>query len=704
MTTRAYPAGKWEKWKKTEPARLASYVNPGAVTHEFGSLGATFAQRSADLREAVRQVYNHLAAQNLPYETSLIDFEDYHEAEQIIRPPADVATEGGNCLELSLLFAGMCAAHKLRPLLVLLKNHALVAVWLGGDLEATWTTGRPAASDFRITSGGVGNLQSGTEALRNNLTELVEEGVYALVDCTGFARSGPAGAGTFPLTFDAAVAHGLAETCSRELVNIVDIAFLWRHRLHCPYPVPAASCTADAAVPSSPSYLRVSAVGSRALAYALDAAAEVIPQVGELLEQPGWSRQDISRLLDTLAGVAQCSERTHLVRLARGLDLALDAGAFITTWMPQAATGAALRRALLATTVGLRGIDPQGLSEHLDTVILRRPASDTEGRTALLGFVLRLAVEAGIDTEDQAFSTWCQDGGYDIGQANIMREKITAEIQPRDRRLLVHLRGECVSDWPEEGMAWLLDEATGQPVAECSPLSCEASAEGVAALLDEVLEWVHDLPEAQLLHRVDIAMPAPTLLCWRAEETDVGARLGAHHEVVVHWGERLRPPQHLRRLVRQARYRLRHIEQQNQVSGYVGWVSADLAHDQAVFNEELRKNTYPGALGLRFPPTGQKDQFEMLLAQFPILLWPEQAVPRWDAVEEIVRDEWVKLPGGFTTAYRTAWACRQDDEIPPLAMLRAVWDDHHWLDFCHTMSTHRAGIAPASGAGTGGHR
>ncbi|MFI1028378.1 hypothetical protein [Streptomyces sp. NPDC020951] len=704
MTTQAYPAGRWEKWKKTEPARLASYVNPHDVTCRFGSLGATFAQRSADLREAARQIYDHLAAQNLPYETSRMDFESYHEAEQIIRPPGDLSTHGGNCLELSLLFAGMCAAHKLRPLLVLLRNHALVAVWLGGDLDETWSTGRPAARDYQITSNGLGNLQGGAGNLRDKLAELVVEGAYLLVDCMGFAQSGPAGAGTFPLTFDAAVERGLDETRNRELVNIVDIAFQWRHRLHRPYPVPTTPATAAVAVPSEPHNLGVSALGSQALTSTLATAAEAIPQLNEYLDQPEWSRPAIRRLLGTLAEVPQCLERTHLLRLAQGLDLAIDAGAFIARWMPQAALGAAVRRAVLASTVGLGGLDPQGLAEHLDVVVLRRPDGDPEGRTALLGFVLRLAVEAGIDSDDQAFRTWCTEGGYDIGKASILRSTVLAESRPRDRRLLVHLRGDRTHDWPDEGMAWLLDEATGESVAECSPLSCEPSAEGVAALLDEVLDWVDGLPEDPFPHRVDIAMPTRTLLCWRAEEADVGTRLGAHHEVVVHWGERLRPPQHLRRLIRQARHRLRHIEERNQVSGCVGWVTAELADDQSAFHEELLKNTYPGALGLRFAPTGQEDQFEMLLAQFPIVLWPEQAAPEWSAIEEIVRDEWVRLPGGFTKAYRTAWACPQDDQIPPLAMLRAVWDDRPWLDFCRTMSRHRVGIAPAGGAATGGHR
>ncbi|MER5790531.1 hypothetical protein [Streptomyces sp. NPDC001980] len=717
MTGPEHAAGRWEKWKKTEPARLSSYVNPEAVARRFGSLGPTHAQRSADLRHAVRQVYDHVVGQKLPYETATIDSTGFHEAEQVIRPPAAMMTEGGNCLELSLLFAGMCIRHKLRPLVVLLDDHALAAVWLGGDLDAAWPHGRPAPGDHLIMSQGVANQKLSVVDLRGNLLRLVEQGTYLLVECTGFAHSGDFGAGAGQLTFEQAVAAGADRVARGNLTNVVDIAFHHRHGLYRPYAAPEPSFLPDTAaaeaVPESETETtqdpQLSPIGSRALAAALRSAAETLPQLNALLDRSRWSRPDLGRLLDSLGAAPPGPERDHLLCLAQGLDHAVDVGSFITAWMPRAATAVGLRRALLACVSGLGGVTPQGLSEHLDTVVLRRPVTDVDGRASLLGFVLRLATEAGIDTDNPEFDAWCQQSGYDIGEANALRQKAMAQARARHRRLLIHLRGDPARDWPEEGRAWLLDEMTDdttgrtteKATAEHPSLRCAPSADGVAALLDEVLDWVHDLPDITLLHRVDIAMPARTLLCWRAEEADVGSRLGAHHDVVLHWGDRMHPPQHLRGLARAARYRLYHIDVQDQVSGCLDWVAADMVDNQSAFEENLRKDVYPGALGLRSAPIGQEDLFEALLAQFPILLWPERAVSAWVPIEETVREQWVNLPGGFTTAYKTAWSC-PEDEVPPLARLRAVWDDHHWLTFCRTIGRHRAGIALADSAGLGG--
>lgn len=129
--------------------------------------------------------------------------------------------------------------------------------------------------------------------------------------------------------------------------------------------------------------------------------------------------------------------------------------------------------------------------------------------------------------------------------------------------------------------------------------------------------------------------------------------------------------------------------------GAIDWVDPGAADARADFEERLRKNEYRGALGLRFVPDGRESLFEALVAQFPILLWPDRTVSEWTAVEEDVRDRWVTLPGGFTEAYRAAWT-RADDAAPPLAGLRAVWDDRPWLAFCRTTGTHTAGIGTAA--------
>ncbi|MFE3456019.1 hypothetical protein ACFXKD_00635 [Nocardiopsis aegyptia] len=461
---------------------------------------------------------------------------------------------------------------------------------------------------------------------------------------------------------------------------------------------PESSSAADSSGPVPRKNLQLSPVGRDALAAALRDSTQTIPQLSSFLERSEWSRSDLGQLIEVLNGVTECLEteclvRDHLLCLVQGLDLAVDAREFVTTCMPQAATARALRRALLASTNDLPQAAPKGLSEHLETAVLRRPANDTHGRTTLMDLVLRLALEADVDTHDQAFGAWCQNSGYDVGELNSLRHQLTSQDRAERCRLLVHLRGDPDHDWPCEGTAWVFKGGNQEPLAEYPSLRCEPSTDGVAILVDEVLEWAHDLPDVTLLERVHIAVPARTLLCWRAEETDVGVMLGADHEVVVHWGGRLRPSKHLRSLVRHALYRLKRIEQHHQVYGAVDWVSLE----ESEFMENIKKGTYRGPLGLRCTPIGQEDLFEALLAQFPIMLWPEQTVPEGDEVEQAVEHEWVTLPGGFTGAYRTAWTCAQE-QVPPLARLRAVWDDRHWLTFCRTLSKHRAGIASPSGA------
>ena len=51
---------------------------------------------------------------------------------QFIRKPNEILSgnKEGTCLDLALLFCGLCLGHKLLPIFVLLENHALVAISL----------------------------------------------------------------------------------------------------------------------------------------------------------------------------------------------------------------------------------------------------------------------------------------------------------------------------------------------------------------------------------------------------------------------------------------------------------------------------------------------------------------------------------------------------------------------------------------------
>ncbi|WP_405982908.1 hypothetical protein [Streptomyces sp. NBC_00158] len=428
-------------------------------------------------------------------------------------------------------------------------------------------------------------------------------------------------------------------------------------------------------------------------------AAAAHPALAARLDPPRRTLAELVRVLDTTDTAPEGPELRRLREVAGALALALDAHAFIAAWMPQAAHPAALRRALLDCVADTPGLRPGGLAEHLDAAVLHRPVDDPDGRATLLRFVVRLAATAGLDTGDDAFTDWCHRAGQDLATAELLHRRFRNLADDARRRLVVHLRGTTpADDRPGSADAWLLDDR-GRPTHTRPTTPCGPDPDGLADTLADILDWADGVLGTALLHRVDIALPAPTLLHWRPEEADVGIRLGAHHQVVLHWGARIHPPGHLRRLSRQAAYRLRHVEDGGDaVYGSVDWVDPATAGNREDFEERLGRNDYPGALGLRFAPADPDPdhQFEALLARFPILMWQDRAVTAWPAVEEEVRDRWVTLPDGFTHAYRTAWTCAED-AAPPLARLRAVWDDGHWLAFCRTSSTHTAGITAAAG-------
>ncbi|MFJ3880177.1 hypothetical protein ACIPW5_22315 [Streptomyces sp. NPDC090077] len=713
MTTQAPPPGRWEKWKKTEPARLACYVDSEEIARTYEGPVPTYPERAEDRRKAVRTVYDRLAAQGLRYETAAIDFRRFHPAEQVVRTPAEVAAQGGNCLELTLLFAGLCQASKLRTLVVLLEDHALAAVWLRDDLDAVWPRGRPGPHDHHFMDGGLLDWTIGATAARDTLTRLVAEGEYLLVECTGVTADGGPGTPSPHRTFEEAVTEGLDRLGRGSLAGLVDIVYQQRHGPYSPYAVPAppppagpADPAGAAPAPGPDRSVRPSALAEHALDTALSRAAAAHPVLAAHLDRPHRTPGDLARLIDAVGTAPATPETLRLREVAGVIALALDAHAFTRAWMPRAAQPAALRRALLDCVADPRGLRPHGLAEHLDTAALHRPVGDPDGRATLLRFVVRLAATAGMDIGDAAFADWCRRAGHDLATAELLHRRFRNLADDARRRLVVHLRATTpADDRPGSADAWLLDDR-GRPTHTRPTAPCPPGTGDLADVLADVLEWADGVLGAALLHRVDIALPARTLLQWRPEEADVGIRLGAHHQVVLHWGARIHPPRHLRRLSRQAPYRLRHLEDRGDaVYGSVDWVDPETAENRQDFEERLVRNDYPGALGLRFAPadTDPDHLFEVLLARFPILLWPDRAVTGWPAVEEEVRDRWVTLPGGFTDAYRTAWHCAEE-AVPPLARLRAVWDDGHWLAFCRTTSTHTARIGTAADARTRGRR
>jgi hypothetical protein len=128
-------------------------------------------------RIIVSAVYDALRHQNIHY-----SLEEYHpsEALQTIRTPPEVlvSPKEGTCLDLAALFCGLCEANELLPILILIQGHALVAISITHDLRS-WNVPRPGRDLF-----ATGPLMD-----MSPLRELVDNGSFLAVECTGFAHS-----------------------------------------------------------------------------------------------------------------------------------------------------------------------------------------------------------------------------------------------------------------------------------------------------------------------------------------------------------------------------------------------------------------------------------------------------------------------------------------------------------------------------------
>jgi tetratricopeptide (TPR) repeat protein len=173
----------WPPWPKADALGLVRYATPDAanwLTLNDSPLDLT---RDADGRSRlVESIYNALVAKQIRYA-----LEKYHPAEplQEIRPPAEILDTPllGTCLDLAVLFSGLCLSYELVPILIVVDGHALVAIDLNHGRRHSLTYGRTEGSHFE-TEGFVRGEQA-AELLRN----LVARGDYLAVECTGFART-----------------------------------------------------------------------------------------------------------------------------------------------------------------------------------------------------------------------------------------------------------------------------------------------------------------------------------------------------------------------------------------------------------------------------------------------------------------------------------------------------------------------------------
>ena len=225
---------KLPPWSRIEKATLAKYATAEATrwlpldVARF-DLGATPEGR----RKLVQAIYEALADKKIRYA-----LEEYHPAEKLqpIRTPPAIleAPREGTCLDLALLFCGLCLGFELLPILIVVEGHALAAVCLTHGLR-DWDGIRPGRSlmiDGPLTETG-------------ELQKLFADGSWIPVECTGFAFSttlAATGPSAMPeqigrvdglLSFERAVAAGREQLslAARPFSFAIDIAIahnVWR--------------------------------------------------------------------------------------------------------------------------------------------------------------------------------------------------------------------------------------------------------------------------------------------------------------------------------------------------------------------------------------------------------------------------------------------------------------------------------------------
>lgn len=166
------------KWPKIERQGLARYALPDAARNfALGTSRYDLAQGASGRRNLANAIYSSLQSKKINYALEKYNGSD---AVQLIRTPSEIIEQKeGTCLDLALLFCGVCLGNELLPLIVLIQGHALAAVSLSYDLRTKDAFDRSERQFFHD------GLITEEEALRN----LAASGAYLPIECTGFSAT-----------------------------------------------------------------------------------------------------------------------------------------------------------------------------------------------------------------------------------------------------------------------------------------------------------------------------------------------------------------------------------------------------------------------------------------------------------------------------------------------------------------------------------
>jgi tetratricopeptide (TPR) repeat protein len=224
------------KWSQFDEKGLATFVHP-ELPKSFSlpdRVDRTELLQWKEYGKLAEEIYNALIAKNIKY---ALEPENNESNVQLIRTPEEILEirKEGTCLDLAVLYCGLCLSFGLLPLLIVLRKHALVAVSLHYSRQEYWE----AVTSEREQERSLFQKEplKDVEFLRN----LLRNGRFMAIECTGFAHTETALSESQPegverqkdgtLTFERAIAAGEEQLYLRDrpLEFALDIAIAHQH-------------------------------------------------------------------------------------------------------------------------------------------------------------------------------------------------------------------------------------------------------------------------------------------------------------------------------------------------------------------------------------------------------------------------------------------------------------------------------------------
>lgn len=287
------------KWATVNRAELARYVTPHRSVAALGGAPSVVGQTTLDLLKndqharLIKAIYDDLSERRVEY--SLEPVNDTIGIQRIRTPEeilgSDTNPGEGTCLDLALLFAGLCEQRYLLPIVVVFKDHAIALVSTVDDYADDY----PVA-DAMFTDGVCDKVVA--------LKDLVGQESHLAVECTGFAVTRTSGdprrAGEGQLSFADACAAGRQALADKTLRFAIDPLGLHRVGIQAHDQIPQLDPRLDA-------FMR----GAHKAGTAVDAITTVMPEMDDMPsgDQLTALRAALREVLKTYDVVQEVSKR-----------------------------------------------------------------------------------------------------------------------------------------------------------------------------------------------------------------------------------------------------------------------------------------------------------------------------------------------------------------------------------------------------------